>query len=258
MLRPEYELMQRLAWDSDVRRDFLADPRDAVRQHYPALIDLERFGPQQFCGVEETAYYRIASACRASKAVFPRGHQLLMAYGGLRFFEVLLKNYLDAPRPRDAVYEVFDGYALGPHTLNITRSYDWPSGGSWIQPILEYEWARWHIDRILQGWSPLVPARGRFGPGTLFISAEYDLKAMLSEIDRMVSAWVPAEVYRWRAVPGEGEFHVAIFGRDDSVAEVELDRVTITLLREIEREPHFPIESDLEAALIDIGLLQEV
>jgi len=255
MLRCEYHVAQQLVWDADFRRAFLSSPQQTVQERYPDLKELGRFGPQQFCGIEEAAYYRVASASRASKAVFPRGHQLVIAYGGLRFFEVLLADYLDAPRPWDAVYEVFDGYILGPHMLTVARKYPWSDGATWIVPVLEYEWARWHTRRVIEGWSSIMPKRGRLTEGACLVAADFDLLALLAEIDRLVSAWVPPEVYVWRARPGSGIYRAGIFAKNKDIAEVRLSEDTFDTVRAVADDPTTPIDPQIQEALIEIGLL---
>jgi len=254
-MRPEYQLMQDLSWDAAFRRRFLNAPADAVRERYPQIDHLERYGPAQFGGIEESAYYRVASCCRASKTHFPRGHQLLLAFGGLAFFEDLLVGYLDSPRPTDAVYELFDSYKLAPEIIRVAHRFKWQNDADWIVPVLEYEWARLHAGRVARGWKSLIPTHGLLPDGLYIVCANYDLQALLSDLDRMMAASVPDEVYRWRAVPGSGRFRVAVYPHGGQIAEVELDDQLLGILEQA-RAGRLPVLStEVADSLVDAGLI---
>lgn len=254
-MRPEYQLMQELVWNAEFRRRFLASPADTIRDSFPHIGGLERFGPTQFPGIEESAYYRIASCCRASKVAFARGHHLILAFGGMQFFEQLLSKYLEAPKPVDAVYEIFDSYILAPEVIRLARSFPWINNAEWIVPVLEYEWARVHSGRVALGWQSLIPARGLLTRGVFLIRADYDLRALFADLDRMIAASVPEEVYRWRASPGRGDFRVAVYPRADQIAEVELDDQLYELLVDVGQRRASLLSSEVRDSLVEAGLI---
>jgi hypothetical protein len=254
-MRPEYLLMQDLSWNATFRREFLAGPVEAVKSRFPDIGQLERYGPTQFAGIEESAYYRIASCCRATKVHFPRGHHLLLAFGGLPFFEQLLEGYLDAQRPTDAVYELFDSYILAPEIINVARHFAWANDAQWIVPLLEYEWARLHAGRVANGWKSRIPTKGLL-PGCLHVvHADYDLRALLSDLDRMIAASVPDEVYRWRSIPGRGSFHVAVYPLGDQIGELELDESMVEIFEHVTEGQIDILSDEVKEALVDAGLI---
>jgi hypothetical protein len=256
VLRRDYFVVQELVWNADFRRAFLRDPQAAVRARFPDVDRLERFTPAQFPGVEEAAYYRIASVCRSMKEVFPRGHHLMSAFGGLAFVECLLANYLDAPAPTDAVYELFDGYILGPEVLRCASAYSWPGDNGWIVNVLEYEWAAWHSRRVARGWRSLVPRCGRFAEGVFLLHARFDLPALLADVDRMIAASAPEEVLRWRVRPlTTVNWRAAVFPSGDQIAEVELGEETFDQLAELAQDPELETTPEFTQAFTQIGLL---
>jgi len=223
VLRSDYAAIQRLMWDGDLRRQFVANPYgDRITDLSPQLAKL--LTSREVAGIEESAYYRIASCARALAVVFEHGSVLLNAFGGLRFIEELLKNYLDAPSPTESTHELFDGYILAPEAIRVARSFEFDSNARWLVGLLEFEWAVWHSRRCVMGWAPLLPTLRGFKRTASLLNIRFELMALVEDVVRMRAANVPEAVYRWRCRPNfERPTFMLVFGAGDEIATVELN-----------------------------------
>lgn len=254
MLRSDYVAIQRLMWDADLRRRFIANPHGAEHAELPPAV-AARLGPREIAGIEESAYYRIASCARAVATVFHHGSVLLNAFGGLPYLEGLLKGYLAAPTPREATHELFDGYILGPEVIRVARDFAFAGDARWVVNVLEYEWATWHSRRCAMGWAPRVaPPRG-FKRPAFVLEIPFEIEALIEDVVRMRAAGVPEAVYRWRCQPSFlRTAHKLIFAAGTDVAEVDLAPATLEHVRRHQRGEE-PLAPALEAALAAHGVV---
>jgi hypothetical protein len=254
VLRSDYAAIQRLMWDGELRRRFVADPRgELVPGLSPSLA--RRISTREVAGIEESAYYRIASCARAIATVFEHGSVLLNAFGGLRYLETLLRDYLDAPAPMRGTYELFDGYILAPRAIHVARTFDFDEGARWIVDVLEFEWAVWHSRRCALGWEPLVRPPASFKRPVFLLGMSFELQALIDDIVRMRAANVPEAVYRWRCIPNFGRStFLLVFDTGNDIGTVELTEDAYDNVRGY-MSAGSRLDADLHAVLTDHGVV---
>lgn len=261
-MRTEYYIYQRLVWDAEFRRAFAANRKGAIRAAYKNYVDQGHFsGTATLAGLEEEAYRRMGALHRTSKEIFPRLHNLLLAICGNEFFERVLASFFsysdDQPVCGNTleILEPFDGYVVGP--LIWTTLSKWNLGEyDWIAAAMRYEWAVWQARRVAAGW-PALTVTPPLADGASLVSADFDLKALLTEIRRLEICSVGTDVYKWRIKPAPGEFHAAIFPKGSDVAEVVLDRESSFQLEQSISEKANNMTDSLRSVLERIGLVLE-
>jgi hypothetical protein len=258
-MRLEYLIYQRLVWDARFRRAFAQDRTSAIQREFPDYVDSGLFASRALMsGLEEEAYRRLGALHKTSRELFPRGHALLLAHYGITFFEEVLLQFLEqsiAEEGRGKASEIldpFDGYVIGP-LLRRTAQY-LSLGQSWINGILDYEWAVWQARRVAMGWSPLTVARP-LSDGATLVSAEFDLKSLMVELKRLRDAAVGSDIVNWRIRPGIGWFGAVLFPHNGEVMEVAVDQQTWQRLSEAIQEQNLNVSKELFVS--DIGFSVE-
>lgn len=254
MLRSDYNAIQRLMWDGDARRRFLACPQGVTVSDLS--ISLKKLlSSREIAGIEESAYYRIASCSRALAELFVNGSVLLNSFGGLSYIETLLKGYLNVSTPTAATYSLFDGYILAPEAIRVAASFDFAENASWIAYLLEYEWAVWHSQRCALGWEPLVAPLEGFARSVFLLQVPFELQALLDDVARMKAASVPEEVYRWRCKPNFSQStYLLVSYTSNNVASIELSPYAYANLAESIQGAN-TLDSDLAELLHEHGLI---
>ena len=252
-VRIEYEITQRLTWDASFRREFLGAPQAALAAHFPGLAEPQRFGPQQFAGIEDEAFRREADVCQAMQEIFPRGYPLLIAHGGEPYIDQLLQGYL---RPDREASEPFSLFNVGPRVLEAAALPQFDANLWFTRPVLAYEWGRWVARMAIEeAWDPQASS-GALVAGTTLVFAPFDLPALLREVERVQRPKAPPWVMARRGRPGRGEFRRVIFPHARKIVEADVDA---TLFRALEAGLHAPSFSDFgsaERALRESGLLK--
>ena len=259
-MRQEYHIYQRLVWDSGFRSEFKEDRTGTLARHYPDYVDRGLFSETATLpGLEEEAYRRIAALHHTTKLVFPLSHHLILTFCGKEFFERILAGFYNFKSPDEEngssleILEPFDGYVVGPMILHQIAAWE-SEEAFWIEPAMRYEWAVWHARRVASGWPP-VSFSPPLAEGTTLVSADFDLKALLTEVKRLAFASVGAEVYNWRIKPGPGTYCSAVYPLDGDVVEAKLDPQSFAeLTRAVEVGP-CEINQTLRDSVAQIGLV---
>ena len=259
-MRIEYEIFQRLVWDNEFRRQFEEGRERAIRENYPQYKGNAFFVKTALIGgLEEEAYRRLASLYRTSKDIFPLSHNLLIAFYGNELFESALTQYIQewsANSKKETTQEVLDpldGSIVGPLVINVVEG--WKEERTWLLEALKYEWAVWHARRVANGW-PAISNTTLLVEGASLVDAAIDLKALLSEVERLEGAHVAPEVYAWRIKPAEGAYYGAVFPKSGNVMEARLDEKTYLLLQDLVSKKSKKMRRDIGLVFENMGLIR--
>jgi hypothetical protein len=198
---------------------------------------------------------------RTSKEVFPRLHNVLLAVGGRKFFETALASFFrydpccSGRGEKLEILEPFDGYVVAPIIWKVFAQ-EKLSGSDWIEPAMQYEWAIWQARRVAIGW-PALHVTPPLPEGASLISADYDLKALLTEIRRLELSSVGSDVYRWRIKPAPGQFNAILFPKASEVFEVTLDENSMENLRRSVQQCTDTVTESVRSMLERVGLVLE-
>ena len=179
-------------------------------------------------GLAEEAYRRLATLYRTSENMFPYSHNLLLAFFGNQFFEEPLEciynNFASDFHDKHTIeiLEPLNGYIVGPILLRQIRKHQ-TNNSWWIRSTMEYEWAVWHARRVAIGWPP-VTHYPPLANGASLVSAECDLKSLLTEIKRLERSTVSSDIFLWRISPGPGYYYAAIFPKNGDVMEAKMNK----------------------------------
>jgi hypothetical protein len=133
-----------------------------------------------------------------------------------------------------------------------------------VLPVLEYEWARLRARQVIEegvieeGVDP-GSSGGALVAGAGLVSAPFDLRGLLDEIDRLARSRAPVWLFASRARPARGRFQRVIFPHGRTIVEAEVDDGLFEMLSEALRDREFDTSrfGDAAAALRSAGLLAD-
>jgi len=239
-MRREYEAFIRLCYDKYFLEEFLSNRKKTINKYYPDVEDSYfTASTATSYGIEEEYYKRLATLLKTSKRIFAECHNLVIALYGDAFFEKILSNFFNENLKKrifeyhQEILDPFDGYVIGPFIMRAAMS--WHNKDSWwLNPLLNYKWGYFHAKRVSLGFPPLYKIANLVEGATL-IEADFEIRPLLREVNRMENHSVSYDILRKRVLPKKGYYACVILPKEGEVIEMKLNKVAVEKLQEVSK-----------------------
>jgi hypothetical protein len=228
-MREEYAIYIRLCHDKSFLTRFFENRKETIMSEYPeADVELFTNSTATKHGLEEEYYKRLYNLQGCSRDIFGECHYLILALYGDLFFEDILTHFYNTKfKPelfsgKQEIIEPFDGYVIGPYIMNVLVNMQ-TKDSWWLTPLLNYKWGLWQANRVALGFPPLYKVKN-MKDGTTFIEADFDLPALLNEVNRLDGNSVSYDLFRKRIIPKKGYYACLIFIEGQRVLTAKLNR----------------------------------